>query len=337
MSTRLGAGIGQITRRVLLGSAAAAAARPALAEGCRFGPAPHAKGPRVFLDYDQVELDAAYTQAVYEPNIGQIVKRLASNSKLARARIEEPQRVAYGTTDIEKLDIYRAKSRNAPVFFYIQGGAWRLGSAASTAYAAEMFVNAGAVFVAPDYVLVQNAGGSLMPMAQQLRRAAAWIYKNATSFGGDPQRIYVAGHSAGGHLAGVVLTTDWGKEFGLPADIIKGGMCMSGMYDLEPVRRSVRRSYVKFDDAMVQALSPQRHIDLLRAPLLVSYGTLETPEFQRQSRDFAAAVRAAGKPVKLLVAESYAHLEMAESLGNPYGANGHAALSMMELVAEAPI
>ena len=95
---------------------------------------------------------------------------------------------------------------------------------------------------------------------------------------------------------------------------------------LKPVRRSVRRSYVKFDDAMVQALTPQRHIDLLHAPLLVSYGTFETPEFQRHS------VKAAGKPVQLFVAENYAHLEMAESLGNPYGANGRAALSMMKLV-----
>lgn len=93
---------------------------------------------------------------------------------------------------------------------------------------------------------------------------------------------------------------------------------------------------MKFDDAMVEALSPQRHLDQLHAPVVVSYGTFETPEFQRQNRDFATAVTAAGKPVQLIVAENYAHLEMAESLGNPDGANGRAALALMKLAESEP-
>ena len=81
------------------------------------------------------------------------------------------------------------------------------------------------------------------------------------------------------------------------------------MYDLAPVRLSHRNSYVKFTDEMVEALSPQRHITRLCAPLIVAYGTYETPEFQRQARDFAAAVRSAGKPVELLVGDDYSHME----------------------------
>src|SRR5205807_4701103 len=127
--------------------------------------------------------------------------------------------------------------------------------------------------------------GDLMPMADQVRRALAWIYKNAASFGGDPNRIFLSGHSSGAHLAGVVLTTDWQKQFGLTADLIKGGLCCSGMFDLKPVRLSARSSYVKFTDEMEQALSSQRHLHLLNCPVIVGYGTLETPEFQRQSRD----------------------------------------------------
>jgi arylformamidase len=173
--------------------------------------------------------------------------------------------------------------------------------------------------VLPDYQLVQDAGGSLMPMAGQLRRAISWVYRNATDFGGNPDRIYVAGFSAGAHLAAVVLTTDWKKEFDLPADTTKGGICISGMYDLKPVRLSFRGSYIKFDDAMEEALSPQRHLDKLATPLVVAYGTLETPEFQRQGREFAAAVKAAGKPVQLVVGENYAHMEMGESLANLMG------------------
>src|SRR5437868_9416626 len=135
----------------------------------------------------------------------------------------------------------------------------------------------------------------------------------------------------GAHLAAVALTTDWRREFGLPADLIKGGLCSSGMYDLGPVRLSHRNSYVKFTDEMVEALSPQRHIEQLRAPLIVAYGTYETPEFQRQGRDFAAAVKAAGKPADLLVGEHYAHLELPETLFNPNGLLGAAVLEQMRL------
>jgi arylformamidase len=168
-------------------------------------------------------------------------------------------------------------------------------------------------------------------MADQVRRAIAWTYKNAASFGGDANRLYVGGHSSGGHLCGVALVTDWQKDFGLPANMVKGGLCMSGMYDMKPVRLSKRSSYVKFTDMMEQAMSSQRQLDKLQAPIIVTYGTNETPEFQRQNRDFAAAVKAAGKPVEVIEAPNYNHFEMCESLGNPYGPNGRAALKLMEL------
>jgi arylformamidase len=194
-----------------------------------------------------------------------------------------------------------------------------------------MFVAAGAHYVPLDFINVNEAGGDLGVMADQVRRGIAWVCKNAASFGGDPGRVYIGGHSSGGHLCGVALITDWQKEFDLPADAIKGGLCMSGMYEMTPVRLSWRRTYVKFTDAMADAMSAQRHIDKLRAPIVVTYGTFETPDFQRQSRDFAAAVKAAGKPVQLIETPNYAHLEMCESLGNPYGPNGRAVLAMMKL------
>jgi arylformamidase len=103
------------------------------------------------------------------------------------------------------------------------------------------------------------------------------------------------------------------------------------MYELAPVRLSARANYVKFTDDMVEQLSPIRHLDRLRAPLIVSYGTYETPEFQRQAREFAAAVKAAGKPVELIVGENYSHTELLETLCNPYGQLGGAVLSQMGL------
>ena len=214
---------------------------------------------------------------------------------------------------------------------YVHGGAWRNGKAKDFAFAAEMFVNAGANFVVLDFLQIQETGGNLLPMAQQVRNGVAWVYKNAARFGADPSRVYITGHSSGAHLSGCALVTDWQKDFGLPPDVLKGGLLISGMYDLKAVRLSKRSEYVKFTDEVEQALSSQRHLDKLHAPVTVAYGTQETPEFQRQSRDFAAAVKAVAKPMELIVGESLNHFEMQETLGNPYGIGGRAALKMLNL------
>ena len=335
MYSKLDFTVQSITRRSALGAAVALAAAPAFAQTtasqCQIGPPPHQKGPLIWMGMDQTELDAAYDQAFYAPLAGQIAKRRASNSEAARTRLGAPLRVAYGPTGVEKLDIYRAKRPKAPIFVFIHGGAWLGGEAKNYGDSAELFVNAGANYVVLDFIAIKDAGGDLGGMADQVRRGVAWVYKNAGSFDGDPDRFYIGGHSSGGHLCGVTLVTDWQKQFGLPPDMIKGGLCMSGMYDMKPVRLSKRSSYVKFDDKMEQAMSSQRHLDMLRAPIVVTYGTEETPEFQRQNRDFATAVKAAGKPVQLIEAVGYNHYEMSKSLGNPYGPNGRAALALMKL------
>lgn len=294
-------------------------------------PGSRVKGPLVWLDMDQKELDDAYDQSVYAPNQPLVATRRRIASEATLKRLGQPERVAYGPTEIEKLDIYKTRRSNAPVNIFIHGGAWRNGQAKDSAYLAEMFINAGAHFVVPDFVQVQDAAGSLMPMAQQVRAAVAWVYKNAARFGGDPNQIYITGHSSGAHLSGCALVTDWQKDFGLPANIIKGGLVISGMYDLKPVRLSKRSEYVKFTDEIEEALSSQRHLDKLNAPIVVAYGSQETPEFQRQSREFAAAVKAVGKPVELIVGEGFNHFEMQETIGNPYGIGGRAALKMMGL------
>ena len=279
---------------------------------------------------DQQQLDDAYDQIVYAPNRDQVGKRRVANSKNTRAVLGMPQRVAYGPSEIEKLDIYRATQSNAPVNVFVHGGAWRANQGADYAFLAEPFVNAGAHYVILDFTNVDEAGGSLFPMVEQVRRAVAWVFRNARSFGGDSTRLYLTSHSSGSHLAGCVVTHDWRKE-NLPLDILKGATLGSGMYDLRPVRLSKRSKYVKFTDEMEEALSPQRHIDKLHTPLILAHGTYETPEFQRQTRDFYAAIKAAGKPVELIVGEGYNHFEMLETLGNPYGLLGRAVFAQMGL------
>src|SRR5215471_11090686 len=316
------------TRRAVLaaaaGGAAVAASAPARAQQ------PRAKGPLVWLDMDQQALDDAYDQIVYAPNREQVAKRRIANSEQARAAIGPPERVAYGATEIEKLDIYKTRQANAPVNIFVHGGAWRANKAADYAFLAEPFVKAGAHYVVLDFINVDEAQGDLFPMVEQVCRAVGWVYNNARSFGGDPNRLYLTSHSSGSHLSGCVVTHDWRKD-NLPADILKGATLSSGMYDLKPVRLSKRSKYVKFTDEMEQALSAQRHLDLLHTPLVLAHGTYETPEFQRQTRDFHAAVKAVGKPVELLVGEGYNHFEMLETLANPYGLLGRAVFAQMRL------
>jgi arylformamidase len=294
--------------------------------------APRPKGPPVWLDMDQQALDDAYDQEVYAPNRALIVERRKHASARARARLGDPQRAVYGPGEHEGLDIFDCGTKGAPVNVFVHGGAWRRNQAADYALIAEPLVRAGSHCVIIDFINVDQAGGDLFPMYEQVRRALAWVHRNADRFGGDRDRVYVSAHSSGSHLSGCVLTRGW-REEGLPAGAFKGAVLLSGMYDLEPVRRSKRSSYVKFTDAMVEQLSAQRHLDGLETPLVIAYGTCETPEFQRQSRDFAAAVKGAGKPVELIEGAAYNHFELLETLANPYGLLGRAMLKQMRLIA----
>jgi arylformamidase len=320
-------------RRLVVGAAAgtlALASSRAAAQRCPPTPPVRAKGTPVWLDLDQEDLDEAYDQSVYAFNSRNIAERLAANNEKALSTIGRPDRVAYGPANIEKVDIYRTKRPNAPTMIFIHGGAWRSGRSADFGLYAEVFVKAGAHFVAVDFNNVIETKGDLFPMVDQCRRAVAWVYRNAASFGGNPNEIYLCGRSSGSHLAGCVLVTEWEKQ-GLPRDLLKGAVLGSGMYDLKAVRLSKRGNYVKFTDEMEDALSAQRHLDKIGTPLVLAHGTLETPEFQRQTRDFAAALVAAGKPVQLIVGKGYNHYEMGETLGNPYAIMGRAALEMMKL------
>jgi arylformamidase len=319
-----------MTRRTVLASGAVAAAGGAAQTQAQAQPAPREKGPLVWMNMDQKELDDAYDQSIYAPNQPQLGKRRNANSVLVRKRLGEPKRFSYGATPIEGMEVWTTSKPNAPVMVFVHGGAWRVGLAKEHCYAAELYVNAGAHYAVLDFINVDQAGGDLKPMAEQIRRAIAWVGKNAASFGGDPGRVYVSGHSSGAHLAGATLITDW-AAFGAPADIVKGAVLCSGIYDLKPARLSKRGAYVKFTDAMEDALSTQRHLSRINCPVVLAYGTYETPEFQRQSRDFAAAMQAAGKPVTLLVGEGYNHFEMPETFASPYGLLGRAVLEQMKL------
>ena len=285
----------------------------------------------VWLDMDQTQLDDAYNQRIYAPNIDQLREQNAFKNNLAKKRLGEPLKFAYGSGQTETLDVYRTENDGGPINVFIHGGTWRYGFANEFTYLAEPLVNNGGTMVILDFSGVEEAEDGLTTLVKQVRDATAWTFQNAGRFGADPEQLYVSGHSSGGHLAAAVLTTDWQGAYGLPRNIIKGGLCISGMYELEPVRLSWRNSYLHLTNEMIEALSPQRHIHQLHAPLLVAYGTYGTPEFQRQGRDFAAAVEAEGKSIELLVGTGFNHFEIRDSLASDYGFLGRKMIEQMGL------
>jgi arylformamidase len=287
-------------------------------------------GSPVWLDLDQKALDDAYDQTVYASNFAELNRRRETNSAAVRERLGPPRRMAYGETSIEQLDIYTSSRMDAPILILVHGGAWRAGLARDFADNIETIIRTGGHCVIPDFINVLEAGGNLFPMVDQIRRAIAWVANNARSFGGDSQRIHLFGRSSGAHLAAVALVTEW-SSYGLQGSPIKGAILSSGIYDLKPVRLSKRSAYINFTDEMEELLSPQRHLSRIDCPVAIAYGTSETPEFQRQARDFAEALKLAGKRVRLLVGHGYNHFEMPETLARPDGLLGRATLELMQL------
>jgi arylformamidase len=274
-------------------------------------------------------LDRAYNQADYAPNREQILARYATNSVMTRERIGVPERLVYGAGEKEGIDFFRGTDGRAPCVIIVHGGAWRSGTAENYAFLAEIFVRAGVHCALPDFDWVQDVGGDLIPLADQVGRAIAHVCNTADDLNIDKGHIYICAHSSGSHLAASVLTGLKGRFDGLHDDSIKAALLCSGMYDLEPVRLSARSSYVAFTDEAEQLLSPMRHMDKLTTPLIVAHGTYETPEFQRQTVEFAEALRDRDLLIEAIIAENCNHFEILETLANPYGLLGQAALRMI--------
>jgi arylformamidase len=283
----------------------------------------------VFLDYAQAALDRQYDQRAWAPNAVEVIRRYTENSDQVRARLGEPNVFTYGPSTAETLDVYRCSRANAPIHVFIHGGAWRQLGKRDSAFAAEMFVRAGAHFIALDFALLPSV--TLAEMVAQVRRGVAWIHQNAARFGGDPARLHISGHSSGGHLAACVAVTDW-QQFGLPSDVVRSAVLASGIYDLLPVRLSARNDYVKLDESTEQALSPIRHLRHFTGKAYVACGALESDEFKRQTRALAAALDPRQLAAPLAEYPGLNHFEVAHTLADPHGGLGRVALGMMELV-----
>jgi arylformamidase len=264
----------------------------------------------VFLGYDQKALDDQYEQRVWVPHADQIIRRYAERSDAVRKRLGEPRVERYGSTPPETLDIYGAGKK---AFVFVHGGAWKRQSSREQGFLAEPLVKAGATYVALNFANLPTV--TLAEMAAQVYRGIEWVYNNVS------RDVVLCGHSSGGHLAACAL---------LKKNLPKKAMVVSGIYDLLPVRLSARNDYLRVDERLEHAYSPIRHIDKIRCPVTVGWAEKESAEFLRQSREFAAALKAAGKLAESLEGKGLNHFEILETMADPRSPLGRAALNMLE-------
>lgn len=247
---------------------------------------------KLYRDFEtQEELDREYNAAAAVPDSDQVIRSWIERSAVVLDREQAHPGLRYGPTRAEYLDVFPA-GPDSPVHIFVHGGYWRRFSARDFAFLAPAFVGSGITLVVVNYALCPEV--SIEEIVRQVRAAVACVARNAASFGGDPERITISGHSAGGHLVATTAFTDWPGVYDLPATVLKGGLAISGLFDLRPFPFTWLQPTLQLDWGQVLRASPILHIPNRAPPLVVAVGGGETAEFRRQSRDFHEACVARG-------------------------------------------
>ena len=237
---------------------------------------------------DRATLDLQYNARATVPDIAPMLSDYASLSAQARATLPCALNVAYGPHPDETLDIFPAQGKQpGPVLIYLHGGYWRLLSKDDSSFMAPTLTRAGITVVAVNYSLAPAV--TLDHIVDQTRRAVAWVHQHIEQHHGDRQRLVIAGSSAGGHLAGMVLARGWQENYGMDSTAIAGAVLLSGLYDLTPLVDTHINDWMHLSLEAARRNSPIFALPDHRPPILVSYGSNETAEFKRQSRDYLAA------------------------------------------------
>lgn len=282
----------------------------------------------LYLEYDKEALDNQYNPRFWVPDHEVHTKATTARSQAAIEKLDGQFNIAYGDSDDEILDIFPATGTNDPVRIFFHGGAWIRNTKADACYGADTHVEAGALFVAVNFSKLTAV--PLGEMIRQSRAAVTWVYNNIKSYGGDPERIFIGGHSSGGHQCGMVMGTDW-ADWGLPANVIKGATLLSGNYDLYPLSLCSRNDTMELKtNEEVTALSPIHCIPQQGCPLVIATAEHDSAEFKRQSDAYFAAWTAAGHSAERLSVEGANHFSITQALGDGDSDLSRAALSQMQ-------
>jgi len=242
----------------------------------------------VYRGYDAEAMELQYNPRLTVPDVDGILADWAARIEAAVARGNCEIDLAYGPRAEEKLDLYKPNGYKpdgdgAPVLVFIHGGYWRALDKQPFAFMAAPLVAAGALVASINYTLCPAV--TLDEIVRQARAACAWVWRNAAAHGGDPERLHVTGHSAGGHLTAMMAATDWpGFADDLPADLVKSATPISGVFELEAIRHTQINDDVRLDAAMAARNSPIAMTPAHDLPMTIAVGGAESDEFRRQSR-----------------------------------------------------
>jgi arylformamidase len=253
-------------------------------------------GKAIFRDYDAEELERQFNPRAYTPNFEAIGNVGSERSAAYRERARNPRyNIAYGPDGTEKLDLFLPDNpHGAPVEMYIHGGFWRSREKGDFSYLAEPIVEANGIAAIVDYALCPAV--TLDEIVRQMRACVVWLHRNIADYGGDPDRVHIAGHSAGGHLAAMLLATDW-VALDVPADVLKSVVPVSGVFEIEPVMGTSVQEAVQLTPDIARRNSPISLATRSRPPVAVTVGTSESEEFRRQSKAYAEMLKNHGLAV----------------------------------------
>ena len=273
-------------------------------------------GEAIWRNYDRAALDAQYNNRARIPRYTEYFERWLAWSERTRDALPGGRDVAYGDLPVETLDIFPAERPGAPILMMIHGGYWYSLDKHHDSFVAEGLRPQGVATVVNNYGLAPAY--RMDEIVRQNRAAAAWVWRNADSFGGDPARIHVLGQSAGGHLATMLLATDW-PAFGadLPADLAKSAVSISGIYELEPIRLCYLNEKLGMDRAEARRNSPVAQRYPVAAPFMLVSGDIESEEYARQAAAMAVVWEAHGYPLGRLELPGFNHFTMADQLRDP--------------------
>jgi arylformamidase len=213
----------------------------------------------------------------------------------------------YDLDSKECLDLCTTNNPNSPLLIFIHGGYWQFLGKNDSLFPAKSLTDSGIAYCAIDYTLAPKA--SISEMLEQCRRSIQWLYKNALKYGYNADQIFLAGSSAGAHLAAMTILTDWSK-YDLPENVIKGGTLLSGVFDLQPLVKTYINEPLKLDSEEAKRISPLFEIKQNDTELIVCWGENETSEFKRQSIEFEKKWKDMGNRSSLLEVQHANHFDI---------------------------